>query len=182
MVHPEGRTYFAAIILFLFLFSPLFSLSAQEEKDTKDYKVEPLRNNTYQDGMVEEEKAKKFIADEVTSEGKAPEKVIKLTKSFKPPDGYLFRPFRPEEGDEVFYRQVKIAIHKRKDPIDKMIWKFWNYETVEERPKYVDIWFDPQSFVGDLDVVVWEQNTPDGTNSTIFGRWKSIFNSGVPFE
>ena len=118
----------------------------------------------------------------VTSEGEAPGKVIKLTKSFNPPDGYSFRPFRPEEGNEVFYRQVKIAIHHREDPDNNIPWTFWAFNSVEKRPKFVDIWFDPESFVGDLNDKVWKVKTTDGKKSTIFGIWKSVFGCGVPTE
>ena len=101
-------------IFFIFI-STLFPLSAQEKKDTNDTEVNVLSGNTTQDGKVAEEGAKKFLADTVKSEGKAPEKVIKLTKSFTPPKGYSFRPFiDPGEVDKY---QIAIARHPRMDKI-----------------------------------------------------------------
>ena len=96
-------------------------------------------------------------------------KVICIYKKFTPPKDYSFRPFRPQEGNEVFFQQVKIAIHHREDPDNRIPWKFWAFNSVEKRPKFVDIWFDPESFVGDLNDKVWKVKTPDGKKSTIYG-------------
>ena len=132
-------------ILFIFLFSPLFIFSTRGENDTV---VNVMKKNTFQDGMVEEEGAKKFSADMIDPKGEAPAKVICIYKKFTPPKDYSFRPFRPQEGNEVFFQQVKIAIHHREDPDNRIPWKFWAFNSVEKRPKFVDIWFDPESFGG----------------------------------
>ena len=39
----------APLLTIIFLFSPFFPLSAQDQEDTKDYKVEALTGNTKQD-------------------------------------------------------------------------------------------------------------------------------------
>ncbi|MCX7933779.1 MAG: hypothetical protein N3A66_00795, partial [Planctomycetota bacterium] len=98
--------------------------------------VDPLDGNTYQDGQVNEKEARRFVADEIEKEGAPPEAVVRLRKTFTPPPGWKFRPFRPEEKNLTRIRQ---ALRVRQDPHDAINWPFWMHE-----PAYVDIWFDPE--------------------------------------
>ena len=111
-------------ILFIFLFSPLFPLSAQENDNEVNVKKAPVNQNGIMETPLEEAKA--FVADEVKADGSAPERIIKLSKLFKPFGDLKFRPFRDYE---VVKNQIDIARHPRRDPIiprDKILdWKFW---------------------------------------------------------
>jgi len=174
-------------ILFIFLFSPLFPLSAQENDNEVNVKKAPVNQNGIMETPLEEAKA--FVADEVKADGSAPERIIKLSKLFKPFGDLKFRPFRDYE---VVKNQIDIARHPRRDPIiprDKILdWKFWGIDKFENRPKFVDIWFDPESYVGanPSDDVIWEKDRdkdkPDDPNNTIFGDPKSVFGCTVKLE
>ena len=103
-------------------FLMLLSVGVFAGEDAGDTEVNVLDGNTYQDGQVNKSEAKRHVADEIHKEGEPPYSTIRMRKSFTPPSGWAFRPFRQDEKD---LQRIREALRKRKEPTDGISWQFW---------------------------------------------------------
>jgi hypothetical protein len=142
MTRPCPRYLLPALVVVA-----MSSLAAEEVAPPTDTTVKALAGAVRQDGRMNEAEAKAFCAESAETVGASPFGLIWLKKTFTPPYQFEFRPFRDSEKDQA---RISEALRERTepklDPTDpnepEMKWRFWGGGGA---PRYVDIWFDPES-------------------------------------